>query len=130
MNQKFNNNTGISKTATLDFATGKLKDMRESIILIGLPYDMRIKENIKPFLNFIWSLEKGEINFKARKEDLLINDQNLPVNQRGEIYKILTKQNNEPGEEVILDMGSNSLRNHERTIENMIQDNEIENINN
>lgn len=124
MNQKFNNNTGISRTATLDFATGKLKDMRESIILIGLPYNMRIKENIKPFLNFIWSLEKGDIDPKIKKEDLLLDDQNLPVTQRGEIYKILTKQNNEPGEEVIIDTGSQSLRNHQRVINEMIQNNE------
>ena len=120
MGDKFNNSSGVMNNATLDFITGKVKDMRESVIVIGIPYSMRIKENIKPFLNFIWTLEKGDMTRMSKKEETnLIDDTGLPLEQKGEIYKILTKQTDTP-EEVIMDAGSHSLQNHERALNEMI----------
>ena len=120
MNQKFNNSNGISKTQTLDFITGKVKDMREQIIIIGIPYSMRVKEDVKEFLKLVWSLEKGELPLKRGKvEPMLKDDTNLPLNEQGEIYKILTKQT-EATQDIVIDEGSNSLRNHIQAVENML----------
>ena len=124
MNDKFCNSIDNNRSSTLDFITGKPKDLRESIIVIGIPYDMRIKENIKPFLNFIWSLEKGDVKIVMRKDiPPLINDTNAPLENKGEIYKILTKQT-EVQEQIIIDTGSTSLRNHERAVGAMMMDSE------
>jgi hypothetical protein len=121
MGTKFNNANGVLANATLDFTTGKIKDMRESVIVIGIPYSMRIEENIKPFLNFIWTLEKGEIPKMNKKDETrLIDDTNLPLEQKGEIYRILTKQTDTPQENIIMDTGSHSLRNHENALNEMI----------
>lgn len=116
---KFTNTETITTNPTLDFKTGKMKDTRESSIIIGIPYESRIKEDIKDFLNLIWSLEKGEI--KKQKNNLLINDYDLPLEQKGEIYKILTKQNQ--AEQIVVDQGSISLRNHIRAINNIVAEN-------
>ena len=123
MNTKFNNQQGVSRTATIDFKTGKLKDMRETIILIGIPYTMRIKNNQKDFLNFIWNLEKGDMIIKDKKESNLINDTEQPPERMGELYKILTKQNTNSEEQaVVFDAGSQSLRNHQNTVEIMMEE--------
>ena len=122
MGTKFNNNNGVLNNATLDFMTGKVKDMRESVIVVGIPYAMRIEENIKPFLNFIWTLEKGDISKMNKKDETrLIDDTNLPLNQQGEIYRILTKQT-ETAPEVVMDAGSHSLQNHVRALNEMINE--------
>ena len=71
---------------------------------------------MKPFLNFIWDLEKNETQ-ASKTEIELINDIDLPVEEKGEIYKILTKQAETP--RAIIDEGSQSLRNHNRAIEEM-----------
>lgn len=119
MNSKFDNANGISRTATLDFTTGKVKDMRETVILIGIPYEMRIKEDLKEFLNFIWLLEKGDIK-KPTKEERLKDDTCAPIEQMGEIYKILTKQTDSP--QIIMDAGSISLNNHLRAVETVMME--------
>ena len=108
MNQKFNNQENLIRGTTIDFLTGKAKDLRETIIMIGLPYEMRVKEDVRPFLDFIWSLEKGLIQDSKKEE-------------KGEIYKILTKKTETP--QVILDNGSQSLVNHEKAVIQMIDEN-------
>ena len=120
MQQKFlsDHSNGMQNT-TLDFVTGKPKDIRDSTIIIGIPYSMRINENIKPFINFIWSLEKGEIKGEQILSKSLKDDTNDIPEKRGEIYKILTKINPPTQQEVVIDLGSTSLRNHERTIAQM-----------
>lgn len=122
MDQKFNSMNGIINKATIDFKTGKIKDQREQIIMIGIPYMMRIEEDIKEFLNFIWILEKGEIPKKhTKKPTALINDSALPPEKRGEIYKILTKQT-EKKEDIILDEGSRTMQSTDRAMNEMIQE--------
>jgi len=126
MNNKFNSNIDRTLSTTLDFTTGKPKDLRESIILIGLPYGMRVSEEIKPFLNLIWSLEKGEITSKNainnKNEQKLINDCNLPDEQKGEIYKILNRKIETNQQEVVMDNGSTSLRHHLNAVDQMINE--------
>jgi len=118
MNDRFNDRNSFNQGATIDFTTGKAKDQRESSIVIGIPYDSRIKEDIKPFLNFVWALEKGEITKQKMSE--LINDAG-DQSKYGEIFKILTKQNESP-QQVVVDSGSNSLRSHNRAVETLISE--------
>lgn len=120
MNNRFENSNNMdNRGTTIDFTTGKPKDMRESIIVIGIPYESRVKEDMKPFLNFIWSLEKGEVLNSGKDEPQLIDDTEIKPEEAGEIYKILTKQNETVGQPVI-DEGSTSLRNHSRAVEALI----------
>lgn len=129
MNNKFNGMNGISTKATLDFTTGKIKDMREQVIMIGIPYMMRVQEDIKDFLAFIYSLEKGEITTKNQKRTpTLIDDRNNSIETKGEIYKILTKQTEKP-EDVIIDTGSNSLRHSQEAVGAIIEELAIEEAN-
>lgn len=122
MNMKFNNTNGIQTKATLDFGTGKIKDMREQVIIIGIPYMMRVEEDLKEFLNFIWDIEKGDIPKKNNKKtEELIDDTMLPVEKRGEVYRILTKQT-EKKEEIIMDTGSQSLRRSEETMNEIVRE--------
>lgn len=120
MSRKFNSTDGIQMTKTLDFITGKIKDQRDNIIVIGLPYMMRVEEDVKPFLNFIWALEKGEKKGLPAKNNHR-NDVDVPLAEKGEIYKILTKQTEQP-QTAIIDTGSQSLRNHERVISDMMME--------
>ena len=120
MNDKFQNTGDITRGATIDFTTGKPKDMRETGIVIGIPYDTRIKEDVKTFLNFIWSLEKGEIVKESGKDIIpLVDDSELPKEQKGEIYNILSRTT-EQTQQIVLDGGSNSLRSHERALESLM----------
>lgn len=122
MNIKFGNQTNLTSETTIDFVTGKPKDTRDTMITIGIPYKMRIDEDIKPFLNFIWSLEKGEIQEMSKKEEKnLINDLDLPLEEQGEIYKILTKQIETP-QEIVMDNNSTSRNNHIRAVQEVLQE--------
>ena len=127
MNDRFMGSSEIRRNATIDFTTGKPKDIRESVVTIGLPYDMRVKEDVRPFLNMIWSIEKGELPIAVAKKTDLIDDRELSLDQQGTVFKILTKKTEQP-QEVVMDEGSNSLRSHERVVQDMVM--EAETINN
>ena len=98
-------------TNTIDFITGKLQNTKKNTIIIGIPYEMRIKEDFKPFLNLIWSLEKESIQPEKIDIPQLTNDRNLPIEKKGKIFKLLTKQL-EPDQQIIIDNDSHSLNNH------------------
>lgn len=119
MTEKFaQEQMGVINSTTIDFITGKPKDIRESIIIIGLPYDMRIKEDIKTFLSFIWELEK-----KTTVEKLptsLIDDTCLIEQARGDIYKILHKINDTVTP--VLDQGSRSLSQNLSAVRSIINE--------
>ena len=123
MNTKFNTQNSGGNTITIDFATGKAKDARKKSILIGLPYKMRIEEDLTAFLNLIWSLETEETIKKSLKEEVdLINDLELPIPERGEIYKLLSNQVTTESERVILDQNSNSRDRHNNAVAAILQE--------
>lgn len=122
MNNKFMANSSRPQSQTIDFITGKPKDLRENIITIGLPYDMRVQEDIKPFLNLIWSLEKEPMQIVKKKDVTLIDDTSLPLEQTGETYRILTKQIDIP--QVVIDSDSRSLQNHQSAVNRVISSSE------
>lgn len=94
MRNKFHqNNSEPIQQIVIDFKTGKPKNIKENSIIIGLPYEMRTQENIKPFLELIWNIEKGKniLTKIVNKQEELIDD-TLDSTLHGEIHKILTRQ--------------------------------------
>lgn len=73
----------------LDFRTGKTKNLLTTAILIGLPYDLRVKENVKPFLELIWNLEKDHLPPAAPAVKKLVDDRRLPDSEKGLVYQVL-----------------------------------------
>lgn len=115
MNHKFNLHNQ-SNNITIDFITEKPKDLKEKIITIGIPYEMRTKENFKPFLSLIWAIETNSIT-KPPKYDL-IDDNSKKESQKGELYKILTKQTQT--QQIIIDRESTSLNSNTQAINSII----------
>ena len=108
-------------TNTIDFITGKLQNTKKNTIIIGIPYEMRIKEDFKPFLNLIWSLEKESIQPEKIDIPQLTNDRNLPIEKKGKIFKLLTKQL-EPDQQIIIDNDSHSLNNHLNALSSIVNE--------
>lgn len=105
----------------IDFKTGKPKNINENRIIIGVPYEMRIEEKTKEFLQLIWEIEnekerKNEIDIKKLKDDI-----EKPNEKKGEIWKkIMIKS--EDIEKIIIDETSNSKEQHERAIRAEVED--------
>lgn len=108
----------------IDFKTGKPKNTNSSLILIGLPYEMRIAENIKPFLELIWNIEKDKtVNTKITgKKTELLNDSLCPNTEKGELYKILNKEKAQ--EEEIIFARENT--NHSMAVNEIVNENNNE----
>lgn len=88
-------NTALSKIPRedgkqIDIMTGKIIERKREIYCIGIPYEERQKSPAKSFFELIYDLENDKILFEAKKEDY-INDNELPEDQKGEIYKIINK---------------------------------------
>lgn len=58
-------------------------------ILLGLPYDMRMKKDIRPVIDLIYDIERSPENFKPvmPKTENLIDDTNQPVDKIGSIAR-------------------------------------------
>ena len=126
MTSKFGlNNTRYTKT--IDFKTGNPIDKRNSTIIIGLPYEMRIEENIKKFLNLIWDLEKGKKEV-FNKEKSLIDDWELELGETGKIYRILTNQMKTEEQNIIVDENSISLTNSTQAIHELVNETAVQQV--
>jgi hypothetical protein len=116
MTAKFFDTGMIQSNTVIDFKTGKPKNTDETSIIIALPYDLRVKEDITPFLELIWNIENEKITPETfRSSDNLSNDSisAIPLEERGEIYRILTKQVTVPPENLVFaneDMHKNKER--------------------
>lgn len=95
MTDKFFDTGAIQNNTVIDFQTGKPRNSSETSIIIALPYSMRVKEDIETFLELVWNIENDKIvpeKFKNTNELIEDNLSKTPINKRGELYKILTKQ--------------------------------------
>lgn len=68
------------------------KVLPQNHIIIGIPYEERIKLNTKKFIEIIYDLEKNNIKPKKILESKLIDDRNLDINQTGVINQIYNNQ--------------------------------------
>lgn len=94
MKQKFSSITHIPpKSLIIDFKTGKPKNPLDSSLLIGLPYEMRTKENLTPFLEAIWDIENNKLvpsTFSEKATKNLTDDLFEADSKKGNVYQILT----------------------------------------
>ena len=117
MARKYNDTGNIPNITTIDFKTGKAISMRDSVMLIGLPYDMRMEGKTKDFINMIWHIESGEM------KPCLV-EQNKLTDEPGEIEKAKIERE-ESSEEAqaaaarVDNGGSQSARNQRNAIERL-----------
>lgn len=117
MARKYNDTGNIPNITTIDFKTGKAVSMRDSVMLIGLPYDMRMEGKTKDFINMIWHIESGEM------KPCLV-EQNKLTDEPGEIEKAKIERE-ESSEEAqaaaarVDNGGSQSARNQQNAIERL-----------
>lgn len=65
-------------------------------MIIGLPYDMRMKKDIKPIIEMIYDVEKtAELQTMMPKDSELINDVDKPQEEWGDIAKAYINGENE-----------------------------------
>ena len=119
MSRKYMEIGSIPNLMTIDFKTGKTTSFRDNIILIGLPYDLRMENKTKDFINMIWKIEN------ETPKILKINTNELK-NEPGEIEKAklekeaLSGTQEIPQNAIVIDRGSStSARNQQRAIENI-----------
>jgi hypothetical protein len=112
---KYEETGAISNLISVDFKTGKTISIKENILFIGLPYELRMKGDIKKLINLVWNIE----NNKLEKET--INIANL-TNEKGEIQKNREKSNNEEEQinAIRIDNGtSHSTRNQQNALQDL-----------
>lgn len=127
MARKYADTGNIPNITTIDFKTGQPVSMRDSVMLIGLPYDMRMEGKTKNLIDMVWKIESG-----ALKPCLI--EQNKLSDEPGEIDKAkAAREQSSEDEQAILarvDNGnSQSAQNQRRAIERMQQQGQIENSN-
>lgn len=79
---------GGFETKKINFSTGKVEKIRNEIVLVGIPYETRLKEPNKEFIELIYNIEKDNIKPFQNKEQL-IDDVDLPEEEKGNVYKVL-----------------------------------------
>lgn len=114
---KYSQTGSVPNLMTVDFKTGKPISLRNNMIFIGLPYDMRIEGKTKAFIDMIWQIENNKLSKTEIHPDQL-------TTEMGEIEK--AKQEKEEVPEAIpenairIDPGnSTSSRNQQNAIEDM-----------
>ena len=92
--KRMRNKIGINnETSTkLNFITGKLEKIKENTVLIGIPYEKRINDEHKDFIELIYKIEKDKIKTINSKETHLIDDTDTRSTEKGLIWKILNNQ--------------------------------------
>ncbi len=124
MYSRFINDMKIPNMTYLDYKTGKMKDSKNEVILVGIPYEDRLGGNTSKFIETIWNIENGKVKSSpiSKKEDmLLIDDSTKPESERGEIYKAINKKMVETPN-VILESGSSSGADHRENMRRVEQD--------
>lgn len=54
----------MGSTIKINPKTGKAFSGVSNIVLIGIPYDIRADENLKPLINLMWEIENGKLKAK------------------------------------------------------------------
>jgi hypothetical protein len=107
MNEKKEYLRGIEQIETMNdsyYITGifnrikdkyNLHDIGKKTIIIGMPYEDRIKENTNKFIEIIVNIEKEILKPQQIKPNSLKDDRNLPEEQQGKIWNLYNKTEND-----------------------------------
>ena len=92
--QRMRDRVGVNHevSSRLNFITGKIEKIKENTILIGIPYEKRINDDHKSFIELIYEIEKNKTKIRNKKDERLIDDTDEENKDRGEIWKILNNQ--------------------------------------
>lgn len=84
----------------------------EKSMIIGLPYDDRMKKNIRPLIEMIYDMEKTEVEASIHKDSELKNDVEEPQENWGEIARAYASsdEGNMEMEEAANRIGDSELR--------------------
>ncbi len=63
------------------------------VIILGLPYMMRVRNKFQEFVNLIYELEQIKPDGIGLDNNTLVNDYDLSYEERGELYKLYQKSN-------------------------------------
>ena len=91
-----------------------------STIIIGIPYELRTKQEMKSFLNLIYDIEKDKemaVGFAPKNYKELTDDSNKNHKNRGELYQVMNRTSEQEG--VIFDERS-AVINAQADTENLI----------
>lgn len=121
---KFGNRGAFKKT--INPATMKLEERK--VTFIGLPYDMRVKNDIKDYLKILRSLEEGVYQATAftdlaKNRKNLINDVDLSESKKGKFYRYTMNVQEQP-EEIDTDMSSQGVRIANENINSVLREEE------
>ena len=100
----------------INFATGKIEKTKKDIVIMGIPYNERVKLNTKNFIETVYNTDKNQIKEITRKEEL-INDDDKPEKEKGEIYKIVNNPETDKKIETVETSGEDARR-----IESIVKD--------
>ncbi len=91
------NNRGRSPIR-FDFNTGEIIQEKENTILIGIPYEMRMKQETKDFIDLVYDIETDSKKPTMWSQHPTVDDNNFPEEQKGKFWKVM----NGKTEEVIM----------------------------
>ena len=122
--EKFNSMHDLDDMWELNVLTGKAENVKNKAVIIGIPYDMRVDENVKPFLDLVWNIENGRtVGTKlSMKSDGLVDDTTKSPNEKGEVYKILSNIAPEADNGFVPDNGSRSADHQRDASETIIRE--------
>ncbi len=78
------------KFGIFDNPSNSKKQFQRDSVIIGVPYQERVRLNTKPFTEKIIIIEKG-LKAQAIKNDELINDEGKDIEDRGRLFKTLAQ---------------------------------------
>lgn len=88
-------------------------------IMIGIPYEKRMKLEIKDFIKLVYVIEKGKLKPKAINERFLFDDTEIPDDappeQLAKVGKIFMAYNQEKFKDIVSPTLDSETRQHERT---------------
>lgn len=92
MYTKYTEGTEGEVKTKVNFATGKIEKISKNVVIVGIPYSDRLELNTKKFIETIYDIEKGTIKpAKRNGKEELINDDEKPDSEKGEIFKIINQ---------------------------------------
>ena len=90
MYDKYSEEYSNQEKRKLNFITGKIEKQQKDLIIIGIPYRDRVDLKTKKFIETVYNVDKNKIPKTIETKNGLIDDNDKPEKEKGEIYAIIT----------------------------------------
>ena len=105
---------------TIDFKTGKTISSRDNLIVIGLPYNLRIEGKTRDLIDMIWKIENNQLKIQEINTNSLTNEKGEIDKAKEEKDKISGTENEIPQNAIIIDEGNSfSSQRQQRELRNL-----------